>query len=182
MIKIYKDFFDPACLKYIEETIEKSKNTDTLRASYPSNNWNPQVIHESAPVMIYYMTDGTDILLKRLREVIDTKIYFGDVHFMIYYWPMYSYIPWHDDGHTSFTATFYCNRYWNKDWGGLFLYEKDDNILAEVPEWNKLIVQTARDPHSTTSVTKPYWARFGIEEKAKEIIQSIRTTIQIFYD
>ena len=71
-IKIYKNFFDTDCLEYIEKTIEKSKNTANLRASYPTNNWVPDIIHESTPVMIYDMPD-TDMLLKRLKEVMDIK-------------------------------------------------------------------------------------------------------------
>ena len=165
MIKIYKDFFDPDCLKYIEESIEKSKNTANLRTSYPSNAWQPNIIHESTPVIVYDLFDA-DILLKSLKEVIDIE---REVHFMIYYWPVGSYIPWHDDVHASFTATVYCNRYWDRNWGGLFLYEEGDNILAEIPEWNKIVIQTDKDTHSTTPVTKPYY-RPAV----------IRTTIQIF--
>ena len=167
MIKIYKDFFDPDCLKYIEESIEKSKNGANLRTSYPTNNWVPNIIQESTPVIVYDMHD-TDMLLKRLKEVIDIK---KPVNFMIFYWPTGSYIPWHSDSHVKVTATLYCNRVWDRDWGGLFLYEEGDRILAEVPEWNKLVVQTKSTWHSTTSVVKPYYFPNG---------PSMRTTIQIF--
>ena len=175
MIKIYKDFFDPDCLKYIEDQIEKSKNTASLRTSYPTNAWDFSIIHESTPVMVYDMYDA-DILLKRLKEIIDIE---KTAHFMIYYWPVGSYIPWHNDTHTSFTATLYCNRFWDKNWGGLFLYEEEDKILAEVPEWNKLIIQTDKDWHSSTSVTKPYYRPFPATS-GFNMIPDIRTTIQIF--
>ena len=174
MIKIYKDFFDPDCLKYIEESIEKSKNGANLRTSYPTNAWQPNIIHESAPVIIYDLNDA-DILLKPLKEVIDIE----PDHFMIYYWPVGSYIPWHNDGDKNLTATLYCNRYWNRNWGGLFLYEEGDKILAEVPEWNKLIIQTDKDWHSTTSVTKPYYQPVATTS-GYNMIPDIRTTIQIF--
>ena len=176
MIKIYKDFFNPDCLKYIEDSIEKSKNTANLRASYPTNSWQPNIIHESTPVMVYDMLDGTDMLLKRLKEILDIK---NDVVFMIYYWPVGSYIPWHNDSRARFTATLYCNRSWDRNWGGLFLYEEGDKILAEVPEWNKLIVQTNKEWHSTTSVTKPYYQPVA-NANGYTRISDIRTTIQIF--
>ena len=176
MIKIYKDFFDPDCLKYIEESIEKSKNTANLRTSYPSNAWHPNIIQESTPVMVYDLFD-TDILLKPLKEVIDIE---RKVNFMIYYWPVGSYIPWHDDSHASFTATVYCNRYWDRDWGGLFLYEEGNNILAEVPEWNKIVIQTDKDNHSTTPVIKPYYCPVPVPGGGFNMIPEIRTTIQIF--
>jgi hypothetical protein len=175
MVKIYKDFFDPDCLKYIEDSIEKSKNGANLRTSYPTNAWQPDIIQESTPVMIYDLHDA-DILLKPLKEVIDIE---GKVNFAIYYWPVGSYISWHNDGHASFTATVYCNRYWDRDWGGLFLYEEQDKIFAEVPEWNKLVVQTDKDWHSTTSITKPYY-RPVATANGHDMIPNIRTTLQIF--
>ena len=173
MIKIKRNFFDNDLIDSLSSFAIKSYKSNKLRTNFSS--WNDGIVQHSSVVLIYDIFHDNEIY-KKLCKKFDTE----DYNFTFQYWTQGSYIPWHDDGHTSFTATFYCNRYWNKDWGGLFLYEKDDNILAEVPEWNKLIVQTARDPHSTTSVTKPYWARFGIEERTKEIIQSIRTTIQIF--
>ena len=176
MIKIYKDFFDPDCLKYIEDSIEKSKNTANLRASYPTNSWQPNIIHESTPVMIYDMYD-TDILSQRLKENIDIK---NDLHFMIYYWPVGSYIPWHNDAHTTWTATLYCNKVWDMDWGGLFLYKEEDKILAEVPEWNKMVIQTDKDRHSTTPVIKPYYRPVDVDGGRYNMIPEIRTTIQFF--
>ena len=171
MIKIYKNFFDSDCLKYIEESIQKRKNTSNLRTSY--YNWHQNIIHESTPVMVYDLKDA-DILLKPLKEVIHFE---KKVHFMIYHWPVGSYIPWHNDGHASFTATLYCNKYWDENWGGLFLYKEKDKIFAEVPEWNKLVVQTDKDLHSTTSVVRPYYYPTLAHQQATPII---RTTIQIF--
>ena len=176
MIKLYKDFFDSDCLDYIEKEIEKGKLTANLKTSYPSSYWSPDIIHDSAPVMIFDMSPP-DMLLNRLNEVIDTT---GQVNFMIYYWPGGSYIPWHTDEHTPMTATLYCNRIWDRNWGGLFLYEEEDKILAEVPEWNKLVIQTDSNPHSTTSVTKPYYTPMMDDDGKLNVIPIIRTTIQIF--
>ena len=173
MIKVYKDFFDSDCLEYIEKSIEKSKNTANLKSSF--FYWGPDLIQQSTPVIVYDLDDA-DILLKRLKEIIVIE---RKVNFMIYYWPVGSYIPWHNDNHVSFTATVYCNRYWDRSWGGLFLYEEEDKILAEVPEWNKLIIQTDKDWHSSTSVTKPYYRPFPATS-GFNMIPDIRTTIQIF--
>ena len=173
MIEVYKDFFDSDCLEYIEKSIEKSKNSANLRTSFFS--WGPQIIQQSTPVIVYDLDDA-DILLERLKEIV---VFERKVIFMIYFWPMGSYIPWHDDSHTIWTATFYCNRYWDRDWGGLFLYEEGSKILAEVPEWNKLVIQTNEDWHSTTSVIKPYY-RPVAATSGYNMIPDIRTTIQIF--
>ena len=174
MIKVYKDFFDSDCLEYIEKSIEKSKNTANLKSSF--FYWGPDLIQQSTPVIVYDLDDA-DILLKRLKEIIVIE---RKVHFQIYYWPIGSYIPWHDDSHVRFTATVYCNRDWEMDWGGLFLYKEKDKILAEAPEWNKLVVQANKDWHTTTSVTKPLYWPVGMEDGQVTLPPIIRTTIQIF--
>lgn len=182
MIKVYKNFFDSDCLKLIEESIEKSKNTANLRTSYPSNNWGSDIIHQSAPVMVYDMQD-VDILRERLTDnksqIKHLDIDFTTAQFMIYYWPVGSYIPWHNDAHATWTATLYCNKVWDMDWGGLFLYKEEDKILAEVPEWNKLIIQTDKEWHCTTSITRPYYLPELINGTV-EIVSDMRTTLQIF--
>ena len=179
MIKIYKDFFDSDCLEYIEEQIKRSKNTNNLRTTYPQElgGWPHFIVHNSTPVMIYDIPDNGP-LTKRLSEVIDIK---NEVHFMIYYWPTGSYIPWHNDGHAEFTATVYMNKFWDRDWGGLFLYEEGDKILAEVPEWNKLVIQRETTMHSTTSISKPYYTPKAIVGGyGYNMFPEIRTTVQIF--
>jgi len=174
MILVYKDFFDSDCLEYIEKSIEKSRNSANLRSSFFS--WGPRIIQQSTPVMVYDLDDA-DILLERLKEIIVIE---RKVNFMIYFWPIGSYIPWHNDNHASFTATVYCNKYWEMDWGGLFLYKEKDKILAEAPEWNKLVVQTNKDWHTTTSVTKPLYLPVAKEDGQAILPSIIRTTIQIF--
>jgi len=183
-VEIYKNFYNNECLNFINETIDKSKNTANLRASYPSNNWHPTIIQDSAPVLIYDISN-TELLNKNLKNKIDLE---GDAVFLLYYWPTGSYIPWHDDGHYKRVGTFYCNSYWNLDWGGAFLYKDDDKILAEYPEYNKLVIQKDNTWHSTTPVTKPYYypidwdnERFYLEWQ-KNVTPIIRTTIQIFMD
>ena len=178
MVKIYKDFFDLDCLEYIEEQIERSKRTSNLRASYPTINWGPMIIQESAPVLIYDMVDP-DILLKRLKEIYPTE---KNIHLMIYYWPVGSYVAWHPDDHVEMTATVYMNRYWSRDWGGLFLYEENGKILAEVPEWNKLVLQSPPVPHASTALTKSYYGPPDVDGgwAYHNGVPIIRTTIQIF--
>jgi hypothetical protein len=178
MIKIYKDFFDSDCLEYIGKQIERSQHTSNFRSSYPTINWGERIVQESAPVMIYDMVDP-DILQKRLKEVYPTE---KDMHFMIYYWPVGSYVAWHPDNHVEMTASVYMNKYWNRDWGGLFLYEEGDKILAEIPEWNKLVLQSPPVPHASTPVTKSYFGSPDVDGgwAYHEGVPIIRTTIQIF--
>ena len=58
--------------------------------------------------------------------------------------------------------------------------KENDKILAEVPEWNKLVVQMDKDWHSTTSITKPYYSPVAGADGKFKPIPMIRTTLQIF--
>lgn len=52
-----------------------------------------------------------------------------------------TYLPWHDDGAYSFTMTTYLNQgVWDWNWGGALLcLQKDGEIRAEFPEYNKTV-------------------------------------------
>ena len=184
-VKTHKNFYNDECLKFIGEGIEISKTTANLRTSYPSKRWQQEIIKDSAPVLIYYMNDhmDTDLLNKNLKDKIPFE---GNAHFMIHYWPIGSYIPWHDDMHFKSAATFYCNPYWHRDWGGAFLYEDGDKILAEFPEYNKLILQTGNMWHSTTSVTRSYYSPIDWDNGRVSPVypphSDIRTTLQIWME
>ncbi len=185
-VTVYKKFFTNESLAFINSCIEHSKNTANLRASYPTNNWHPNIIQDSAPVLIYDIDDkDTELLNKELKQKIDFE---GNAKFLIYYWPTGSYIPWHDDGHYKKVGTLYCNGFWHRDWGGAFLYEDGDRILAEYPEHNKLVVQKDNTWHSTTPVTKSYYHPIDWDggrmypEWQFNISPIIRTTVQIFMD
>jgi Rps23 Pro-64 3,4-dihydroxylase Tpa1-like proline 4-hydroxylase len=73
---------------------------------------------------------------------------------MNYAWTRLSYIPWHNDGHRSEALTIYLNDVWEKDWGGLFLYEDDEGSLRGfVPSFNCGLKNRSNVKHSTTPVT-----------------------------
>jgi hypothetical protein len=184
-VEIQKKFFDNECLDFIDATIEESKNTACLRASYPTINWMPEIIHNSAPVLIYDIHDS-EILNQNLKSKIEFE---GDAIFMIYYWPTGSYIPWHNDAHAKLVGTLYCNTWWHRDWGGAFLYEDGDKTLAEFPEYNKLVIQRDNTWHCTTPVQKQLYhpidwehRRIYPEYNQGRPVPITRTTLQIFME
>ena len=61
-----------------------------------------------------------------------------------------AFIPWHDDKGYKITGTVYLNKDWEKNWGGLFLYENSSDIKALVPEYNKGCFFEPPIMHSTT--------------------------------
>lgn len=88
------------------------------------------------------------------------------VSYSFYIWHKLSYIPFHDDGGKFLSSTIYLNEEWNKNFGGLFLYEKDNEIKCIYPSFNRCVVNTNKLSHGTslTSIDAPY-----------------RTTLQIFF-
>ena len=179
MITVHKNFFDESDIEFLEQECNKSILSSMLRTSY---TWHPKIVQESSPVLIYDIPDA-NILTKKFKEIATFKT----IHYMIYHWPNGSYIPWHTDEMTpiSKTGTLYLNRKWKRDWGGAFLFEEGDNILAEFPEYNKLIIQTDHTPHATTPVTKPLFQAIDWDNgymQPGEIPPVCRITLQVFMD
>ena len=172
-MKIFKEYLHDDDVASLVNLSKKVQRLDNLRTSYGA--WNDDIVQYSSPVLIFDIPEEYTTNLRKYPELSDMS------GFMLYFWPNGSYIPWHSDSHVKVTATLYCNRVWDRDWGGLFLYEEGDNILAEVPEWNKIVIQTDKDWHSTTSVTKPYY-RPVADANGYTMIPDIRTTLQIFED
>ena len=88
-------------------------------------------------------------------------------------------------GGVVYVSVVYLNRKWKRDWGGAFLFEEGDNILAEFPEYNKLIIQTDHTPHATTPVTKPLFQAIDWDNgymQPGEIPPVCRITLQVFMD
>ena len=73
-------------------------------------------------------------------------------HPQVYVWQRGSHIPWHDDSHVNSASTIYLNVEWDINSGGLFLYKEDDQIKAEVPEYNKMIF-SEKIKHAVTMIT-----------------------------
>ena len=113
--------------------------------------WVPSIVKDSNPVLIYDIDDEQiiDIINNACQKTFD-KI---PKKVMLYYWTVGSYIPWHCDSHVSNAGTFYLNENWDRNWGGLFLYEDGEEIKAIVPECNCFLYQNKTMLHATTPTT-----------------------------
>ena len=66
-----------------------------------------------------------------------------------------SYVPWHYDdnyGIKKIGSTIFLNKKWDRNEGGLYLYEKNNNIYGEVPEFNKMILNDHTLYHALSMV------------------------------
>ena len=84
-----------------------------------------------------------------------------------YMWHKFSFIPWHSDkdsyDEVRFAATLYLNKEWDDNWGGLFLYKKNDCIHAEAPRFNKLVFNDQNYEHATSMLTSTAPFRFTVQ-------------------
>lgn len=127
--------------------------------------WEDEIVKESTPVKIYYANDD-NIIINKVREEITNKTgWIADGPMMLYFWSVGSYIPWHNDGATKAGFTLYLNDFWDKDWGGLFLYEYgvDDTIIGITPEENIAVLQEYNVDHAITTINKDANVRITLQ-------------------
>jgi len=161
-IEIIDDFLDEELFKEcILFSIENQKK-DVFRTNYFS--WNKNIVRDSNLVLISDLCN--EQLHNKINDVIKTKIGVDTKCIMFYYWMPGSFIPFHNDAHHNGSITIYLNTNWNKNWGGLFLFEEDSIIKAIEPIGNRIIKQSNGLVHSVSCTTK---------------LSDIRRTIQIFF-
>lgn len=116
-------------------------------------HWNPDIRNSSAVVLVrdYDQAISTIILSEATKAGL---VEHSNYQVMNYAWTRLSYIPWHNDGRHSEAITIYLNHEWDRDWGGLFLYEDDHRSLrACAPRFNCGLKNSGKVQHSTTPVS-----------------------------
>jgi Rps23 Pro-64 3,4-dihydroxylase Tpa1-like proline 4-hydroxylase len=69
------------------------------------------------------------------------------------YWPVGSYIPWHNDGYHKAAITIYLTEH-DKDDGGYFMYDDGHGIKAVMPKPNRAVFVTGGLSHCVTTVNQ----------------------------
>lgn len=125
------------------------KGTGFTRSNY---HWKDAIRLMSAVVLVRdYEPHLAQLILADLlkRKIVEH----GDYHVMNYAWTRLSYIPWHDDNKRSEALTIYLNDRWELDWGGLFLYQDEQQqIRGFAPKFNCGLRNDNNVMHSTTPV------------------------------
>lgn len=153
-ITIYNEFFTK---ELYHELIDTARFLLTEGANnFCTNNWwDKKIVKDSFPVLIHGIHKNSELFFKTKQQIENkTELSVNDDNdIMIYYWTRFSYIPWHKDHSYAGALTVYLNEEWHEDWGGYFLYEKNDNdIRAVMPKRNLGILQQGGVNHSTTPV------------------------------
>ena len=155
----YVDFLPFDLLNELQEFADKVNQMDVNSVSGFKTNktdWEENIIQESESLKIYTADDDNE-LINRIRQEIENQTgWIANGEMMLYFWPPGSYIPWHNDGHMNAGFTLYLNEFWDKDWGGLFLYEygPENIIIGVTPNENMAILQEGGVQHAITTINK----------------------------
>lgn len=170
-VKIYNDFFTGNVINLVKKSsnevfhFNKGVGHHILKTN---SYWPDDIKLPGVPIFIHDIKQGCNlynIITSEVRKIIGDSI---SLEMMFYYWPKYSYIPWHKDTEARYSGaiTVYLNEGWDRENGGYFMYEDitDNTIKAVLPCNNKAILQGTNVEHCTS-------ANMGVE---------IRSTLQIF--
>ena len=113
-----------------------------------NSDWGQHLIKHSAPVMISNVldnkiTDGIASSIAKIGEYQQKTLY--------QYWPVGSYIPWHNDGGHKAAITIYLSEHDIND-GGYLMYDDGRGIKAVRPKPNRAVFITGGLYHCVTTV------------------------------
>lgn len=164
-IAIYNSFLqEELFIECQEHSLQFYNKKDLLRTNY--EYWGRNVIKDSSIVYIYDLSKNHPLYIK-LKETIQIKLKNDKIKgIFFYYWSQNSHIPWHNDATHVGGITIYLNESWDKDSGGLFLFDNNDIIQGIYPERNLCIQQQGNIEHAVCPTSSQ---------------SEIRYTIQIFY-
>ena len=165
-ITIKHNFLEVSFLNKLLESIVKE--SQGYKPIWKSNiNWGENIVKGSSLVLAYELKD---IHLEYIKnKFIELNSIFKDKDIVghFYVWTKGSQIPFHNDNNYTHGCTLYLNKYWDVDWGGLYLWLENDKLNTEKPEFNKLIINTNNIRHGTSVVN------YNAPEE--------RITLQIFF-
>ena len=117
--------------------------------------WPSDVSAGSVPVMIMNLDNFRDQLYSEVsKKVLGIKELELELPFpMLHAIPPMGFMGWHED-YNPVNVTIYLNEFWDKQWGGLFLYEENEQIKAIKPRFNTGVIVSMNQPHGVSMI--PY--------------------------
>lgn len=166
MISVRHNFLEVSFLEELLKTIVIESRE--YKPIWKSNlNWANNIVKGSSLVLAYELKEIHLKYIKSKFIEIDKKFEQKEIVGHFYVWTKGSQIPLHNDSNYTHGCTLYLNKYWEIDWGGLFIWLENENIKVEKPEFNKLIINENNTRHGTTMIN------YNAPEE--------RLTLQIFF-
>jgi hypothetical protein len=155
--------------EFIDQVLQENKDLIYENVWRSNLGWQEEIVSPNGVVLIRQLSENQKkCLIDALKQhdliSSESKI---ELDAQAYMWHKQSFIPWHNDKDSyddiRFAATLYLNNDWDDNWGGLFLYKKDDQILAEAPKYNKLVFNDQNYEHATSMLTSNAPFRFTVQ-------------------
>lgn len=150
MIVVRRNFLDQELIKKIQFVLDIAI-TDSTPNWYTSMSWPKDVRMDSGVVCIRPTPQFIEPISEHLARL-DPELGKLEIMVQLYVWLPGSHIPWHNDAGKSFGATIYLNESWDRNCGGAFLYEENGEIRAELPEYNKLVLNRGGTLHRVSAI------------------------------
>ena len=149
MITVKQNFLDETFIhNFIQNIIKESQEYKPI---WKSNiNWGENIVKGSSLVLAYEIKKEELNYIKSKFIELDNKFKDKEIVGHFYIWTRGSNIPMHNDSNYEYGCTIYLNKYWEIDWGGLYIWQEGDKLNIEKPEFNKLIINKGNIKHGTT--------------------------------
>jgi len=149
MITIKNNFLDETFINnFIQNIIKESQEYKPI---WKSNiNWGDNIVKGSSLVLAYEINKENLNYIKSKFIELNDKFKDKEIVGHFYIWTKGSHIPMHNDSNYEYGCTIYLNKYWDIDWGGLYIWKEGDKLNIEKPEFNKLIINKGNTKHGTT--------------------------------
>ena len=166
MITKKNNFLDETFINnFIQNIIKESQEYKPI---WKSNiNWGENIVKGSSLVLAYEINKENLNYIKSKFIELNNKFKDKEIVGHFYIWTKGSHIPMHNDSNYEYGCTIYLNKYWDIDWGGLYIWKEGDKLNIEKPEFNKLIINKGNTKHGTTLLN------YNVPEE--------RLTLQIFF-
>jgi hypothetical protein len=117
--------------------------------------WDNNVVLDSSHILIYDINNKeNEILFNKLKIFIESKIKRPLKSIVFVFYTPCSHIPFHDDSCYNGSVTIYLNEYWDRNHGGFYMFELNNELRAIVPKKNMGIIQYGGNTHSVSCTTK----------------------------
>lgn len=119
-----------------------------------TNVWDPRLTSGSPAIMLMSLDALKDELFNVCKMQLGAETISGlSAPYPVFYdAPRGSYVNWHTDK-TPIGISIYLNEFWERDWGGLFLYDEGSGIRGIKPEFNKAVIASSNIPHCVSPVS-----------------------------
>lgn len=165
-INVIENFFDLKLIENLNLIVKENLNNNVWKTNLV---WQKDIVKSSSQVSILHFSNlYPNIQEQIINKYINLLPSLQNRQFAInlYLWHKFSYIPFHKDAHMYLASTVYLNGEWDRDWGGFFIYEEEDNYGAIKPRFNRCIINKNVN-HGTSLTTADAPVRITLQVFAK---------------